>query len=188
MNGVLPLFGRSSATVGILPSIFWAPFQRLQKDRVSILKQNRNLETNSFQLRAENGQPISLPGPHIKVHELVPLIPKTAFKALTISERVYYTFTMTVRIPSIGKVRLIISFDHPELKGNCVVLVTNRLDFTSHEDQGPMSLKGLSHSHTAFIQPQTRSILIKSFHSPAPQIGFENAFGSTLLHLDCLSA
>ncbi len=38
---------------------------------------------------------------------------------------------MTVRIPSIGKVRLVISFDHPELKGNCVVLVTDRLDCTA---------------------------------------------------------
>ena len=51
----------------------------------------------------------------------------------------------------------------------------------SHEDQRPMFLKGLGRSHTVFIQPQELfAILIKSFHWPASQIGFENAFGSTI--------
>lgn len=102
--------------------------QRLKKDWISILKQNRNLETNSFQLRDEKGQPIPMSGPQIKVSELVPLIPKQSFKPITLSDRTYYTFTMTVRIPSIGKVRIVVSFDNSELKGNYVVLVTNRLD------------------------------------------------------------
>ncbi|MBV7330617.1 transposase [Chloroflexi bacterium TSY] len=35
---------------------------------------------------------------------------------------------MTVRIPSIGKVRIVISFDNPELQDNYAVLVTNRTD------------------------------------------------------------
>ncbi|MBV7328395.1 transposase [Chloroflexi bacterium TSY] len=35
---------------------------------------------------------------------------------------------MTVRIPSIGKVCIVISFDNPELQGNYAVLVTNRTD------------------------------------------------------------
>lgn len=107
---------------------FLALIQRLDKDWISILKQNRNLETNSFQLRDEHGQPIALPGDQIKVSELVPLIPKQSFKPITLSDRTYYTFTMTLRIPSIGKVRIVVSFDNPELKGNYVVLVTNRLD------------------------------------------------------------
>ena len=107
---------------------FLALITGLKKDWISILKQNRNLETNSFELRDKNGQPVSLPGTQIKVSELVPLIPKQSFRPITLSGRIYYTFTMTVRIPSIGKVRIVISFDNPELKGNYVVLVTNRLD------------------------------------------------------------
>ncbi|MBV7327533.1 hypothetical protein KFU94_04580 [Chloroflexi bacterium TSY] len=43
---------------------------------------------------------------------------QNAYKPVTIDGRTYYTFTMTVRIPSIGKVRIVISFDNPELQGN----------------------------------------------------------------------
>lgn len=107
---------------------FLAVLQRLHKDWVSILKQNRNLETQSIRLRDQDGKLISFDGPHIKVNELVPLIPHKAYKPITIDARTYYTFTMTVRIPSIGKVRIVVSFDNPDLQGNYVVLVTNRAD------------------------------------------------------------
>jgi SRSO17 transposase len=107
---------------------FLAVLKRLNKDWVSILKQNRNLETNSFQLRDKDGKPLSFDRAQIKVSELVPLIPPHAYKPITIDDRIYYTFTMTVRIPSLGKVRIVVSFNNPELQGNYVVLVTNRTD------------------------------------------------------------
>lgn len=107
---------------------FLAILEQLNKSWVSILKQNRNLETNSIRLRDMDGNPISFDEPHIKVKDLVPLIPQNAYKPITIDGRTFYTFTMTVRIPSIGKVRIVISFDNPELQGNCVALVTNRAD------------------------------------------------------------
>ncbi len=43
-----------------------------QLDWVSLLKKNRKLEVNSFVLRDELGQPMTLKAPHIKVEELVP--------------------------------------------------------------------------------------------------------------------
>lgn len=107
---------------------FLAVLKRLNKNWVSILKHNRNLEANSIRLRDKDGNPISFDGPHIKVNELVPLIPQNAYKPITVGERIYYTFTMTVRIPSIGKVRLVVSFDNPDLRGNYVVLISNRTD------------------------------------------------------------
>jgi SRSO17 transposase len=168
---------------------FLTALQHLQKDWVSILKQNRNLETNSFQLRDENGQPISLPGPHIKVNELLPLIPKTAFKAITVAQRLYYTFSMTVRIPSIGKVRIVISFDNPELNGNGVVLVTNRLDCNAKH----------------ILQTYLRRWPIETFYQDGKQLlgldeyrmrtaqAFQKHWSLvfvaySLLHLDCLTA
>ena len=107
---------------------FLAVLKRLNKDWLSILKQNRNLETNSIHLRDESGKPIAFDRSQIKVSELVPLIPQNAYKPITIDGRTYYTFTMTVRIPSLGKVRIVVSFDNPELQGRYVVLVTNRTD------------------------------------------------------------
>ena len=53
---------------------------RRRKDWISLLKKNRLLETASFQLRDANGWPLKLPGPHIAVEELVPLIPANAYR------------------------------------------------------------------------------------------------------------
>lgn len=107
---------------------FLAVLKRQDKDWVSILKHNRNLETNSIRLRDKDGKPISFDKPSIKVKDLISLIPQNAYKPITFDGRTYYTFTMTVRIPSIGKVRIVVSFDNPELQGNSVVLVSNRTD------------------------------------------------------------
>jgi len=103
----------------------------LEKDWVSMLKRNRNLETNSFVLKDATGQPISFAGPHIKVEELVAHIPASAYRAVTVGEQTYWCFTMTARLPSLGKVRLVISFATADLTGTFVVVVSNRLDWSA---------------------------------------------------------
>jgi hypothetical protein len=101
------------------------------KDWISLLKKNRNLETNSFVLKDVTGKPIRLAGPHIAVEDLVPLIPQTAYQAVTVRETTYWTFTLAVRIAGLGKVRLVVSFKSAELTGTYVVLVTNRADWSA---------------------------------------------------------
>src|SRR5215210_5330409 len=105
----------------------------LEKDWVSMLKRNRNLETNSFVLKDATGQPVSFAGPHIKLEDLVPHIPPTAYRAVTVGEQTYWCFTLTARLPSLGKVRLVISFASAELSGTYVVLVSNRLDWSAQQ-------------------------------------------------------
>jgi SRSO17 transposase len=107
---------------------FLAILKRLNKNWVSILKHNRNLETSSLRLRNKDGNLISFTKPQIQVKDLVPLIPHNAYQPILIADRTYYTFTLTACIPSLGKVRIVVSFDNPELQGNAVVLVTNRAD------------------------------------------------------------
>lgn len=104
-----------------------------QKDWVSLLKHNRNLEVHSFQLKDAQGQPIALPGDHIKVEDLVALIPNCAYREIQVEGQSYWCFTRTVRIASIGKVRVVMSFDNPELRGTYAVLVSNRTDWSAHE-------------------------------------------------------
>jgi hypothetical protein len=99
-----------------------------KKDWVSLLKKNRNLETNSFVLKDAAGKPLPLEGPHIAVEELVPLIPPSAYRAVTVRDKTYWTFTLTVRLPGLGKVRLVVSFKSAEVTGTYVVLVTHRVD------------------------------------------------------------
>jgi hypothetical protein len=102
-----------------------------KKDWISLLKKNRNLETNSFVLKDAAGQPIRLAGPHIAVEDLVPLIPPTAYRAVTIGDHTYWTFTLTVRLPGLGKVRLVVSFQNAELTGTYAVLVSNRVNWNA---------------------------------------------------------
>jgi SRSO17 transposase len=101
------------------------------KDWISLLKKNRNLETNSFVLKDGEGRPIRLTGPHIAVEDLVPLIPPPAYRAVTVRETTYWTFTLAVRIAGLGKVRLVVSFANAELTGTYAVLVSNRADWSA---------------------------------------------------------
>jgi DDE superfamily endonuclease len=102
-----------------------------RKDWISLLKKNRGLETASFHLRDANGWPLKLPSPHIAVEELVPLIPAHAFRPIKVREHIYWCFTLAVRIPGLGKVRLVVSFETEQLTGRCVALVANRVDWSA---------------------------------------------------------
>jgi hypothetical protein len=104
---------------------------RRRKDWVSLLKKNRLLETASFQLRDVNGWAMKLPAPHIAVEELVPLIPANAYRPVTVREQSYWCFTVAVRIPGLGKVRIVVSFEQESLTGRFMVLVTNRVDWSA---------------------------------------------------------
>src|SRR6266853_2409626 len=100
-----------------------------KKDWISLLKKNRNVETHSFVLKDAAGKPLELEGPHMAVEDLVPLIPPTAYHAVTVGDKTYWTFTLAVRLPGLGKVRLVVSFKSAELTGTYVVLVTHRVDW-----------------------------------------------------------
>jgi hypothetical protein len=104
---------------------------RRRKDWISLLKKNRLLETASFHLRDANGWTLKLPGPHIAVEDLVPLIPAPAYRPVKVSGQTYWCFTLGVRIPGLGKVRLVVSFEEESLTGRLVVLVTNRVDWNA---------------------------------------------------------
>lgn len=104
---------------------------KLRKDWVSLLKKNRNLAVNSFTLRDAQGQKVVLAGPHIKGEDLVPRIPRAAYTQVTIGEREYWYFALNLRVPGLGKVRLVISFGTAELTGTSAVLVSNRTDWSA---------------------------------------------------------
>ena len=58
--------------------------ERRRKAWVSILKKNRNIETTSFVLKDDTGQPIELAGPQIAVEELIGHIPASAYRAVRV--------------------------------------------------------------------------------------------------------
>jgi len=167
---------------------FLTILDRLDKDWVSILKHNRNLETQNLRLRDVDGKLISFAGPHIQVEALVPQIPHNAYQSISIHGRIYYTFTMTVRIPSLGKVRLVISFDNPELQGNYVVLVTNRTDCTAKRI---LSTYLLRWPIETFYQDGKQQLGLDEYRMRTAQ-AFQKHWSLvfvaySLLHLDCLT-
>jgi len=95
--------------------------ERRHKAWISTLKRNRNLETASFTLKDARGTVIALPGPHIAVKDLAPLIPPTAYRAVTVGAHTYWRFTLVVRIPGLGKVRLVISFQRQIRRGSAAL-------------------------------------------------------------------
>ena len=101
------------------------------KKWISILKINRNISTNNLRILDQAGQRIQFEQLKIKVEDLSPLIPPSAFKSVEIDGKTYYCFSKNVHIPSLGKVRLVISFDNPDLEGTCAVLVTNHLSWSA---------------------------------------------------------
>jgi hypothetical protein len=104
---------------------------RRRKDWISLLKKNRLLETASFHLRDANGWTLTLPGPHMALEHLVPLIPANAYRPVKVREHTYWCFTLAVRIPGLGKVRIVVSFENEQITGRYVVLVTNRVDWNA---------------------------------------------------------
>jgi len=101
------------------------------KDGISVLKKNRHVETNSFVLKDAMGKPLPLTGPPIAVEELVPLIPRTAYRAVTVRDTTSWTLTLAVRLPGLGTVRLVVSFKNAAWTGTSAVLVTNRVDWSA---------------------------------------------------------
>jgi hypothetical protein len=71
---------------------------------------------------------MTLPGSHIALEDLVPLIPTPAYRPVAIRGHTYWCFTLGVRIPGLVKVRIVVSFSNGQLTGSYVVLVTNRVD------------------------------------------------------------
>jgi hypothetical protein len=76
---------RHKVPVGVVVFAAWSwaedlihVWARRRKAWISLLTTNRLLETASFLRRDANGWTVKLPGPHIAVEELVPLIPATA--------------------------------------------------------------------------------------------------------------
>jgi DDE superfamily endonuclease len=158
-----------------------------KKDGLSLLKQNRNLEPHSFTLKDAEGKPVRLEGPQIAVEDLVPLIPPMAYRAVTVRDTTYGTFTLAVRLPGLGKVRLVVSFKSAELTGTSVVLVTKRVDWDA---QRSMALYLPRWPIETFDQDGTTPLGLDEYrmrHAEAIGKPWCLVFVAyALLHLDCL--
>jgi SRSO17 transposase len=162
---------------------------RRRKDWISLLKTNRLLETASFQLRDVNGWAMKLPGPHLAVADLVPLIPANAYRPVTVQEQTYWCFTLAVRIPGLGKVRIVVSFETEQLTGRSVVLVTNRVDWSAAKIIGlylqrwpTETFYQDSKGHLGFNEYRMRSTQAIGKHWSLVFMAY------SLLHLTCLPA
>src|SRR5579864_5033326 len=158
------------------------------KDWVSLLKKNRNVETNSFVLKNAAGKPIAFSTPHVQMADLVPLIPAAAYRPVTIDDHTYWCFTFTVRLPGLGKVRLVVSFDNPQLTGTYALLVSNRLDWSA---QRILSVYLQRWPVETFYQDSKTNLGLDEYRMRSAQaIGKHWCLvfvAYSFLHLDCLA-
>jgi len=85
------------------------------KDWISMLKSNRKLIIKNEK---------------IAVAEYIKTIPHMSYRHLkTKGGKFYWVFTKVVHVCSLGKVRIVISYDNKTLKGDPAVLVTNRKEW-----------------------------------------------------------
>ncbi len=158
-------------------------------DWVSLLKKNRKLEVASFTLRDVHGRKVVVAGPHIKVEELVPLIPHSAYQKITIADTPYWYFALNVAVPGLGRVRLVISFDNAEVTGTSAVLISNRTDWSAKKimmtylQRWPIeTFYQDSKGHLGLNEYRMRSAEAVQKHWCLVFVAY------SLLHLDCLPA
>lgn len=100
-----------------------------ERDYISILKRDRKIKTDSFQLHDEHDEPIVFEKTTLQVKEFVEHIPKSSFQEEKINDKSYWCFSISVTLATLGRVRIVVSYDNEELSGTYVVLVTNRTDW-----------------------------------------------------------
>jgi len=85
------------------------------KDWISVLKSNRIL---------------LIKGQRVPLSQFIASLPKEAFKKINLKNgKCYWVFTKSVKLPKIGKVRIVISYTNQQLSGDPMTLVTNRRDW-----------------------------------------------------------
>jgi hypothetical protein len=67
----------------------------------------------------------------IQLQEYLGTIPANAYRRTQVHEHIYWTFTKTLTFKSLRcrKLRMVASFDNPDLKGDCFLVVTHRRDW-----------------------------------------------------------
>ena len=158
------------------------------KGGMSVLKKNRKLWTQSLKMNDAQGQRLTFKESEIKVEDLGPLRPKTVYEPVKINdETTYYATTFTAQIPTLGQVRLVISFADPACQGRYAVLVTRQMHWEAKRIlrascgrfQIEVGYKD-SKQHLAFSDYQCRT-------APAIQKHWYLVFGAYgLLRLDLL--
>ena len=105
-----------------------AVIKQHHKGWISILKYNRKLWTAGLRINDAQGHRLEFATDEIKVEDLVPLIPRSAYQAVKVSdETTYYATTFTAVIPTLGKVRIVVSFADAECQKSYAVLVTRQM-------------------------------------------------------------
>lgn len=85
------------------------------KDWISVLKSNRN---------------VMIKNQKMSVSDYIKTIPKSCYRQIkTKGGNFYWVFSKVVHVCSLGKVRLVISYNNNKLTGDPVIFVTNRKDW-----------------------------------------------------------
>ncbi len=101
-----------------------------QQNWINLLQQNWVVEVYNLSLLSASYETNSLKHRHIRVEGIVSLTAQAPYQRLVVAQQAYSCYTCCLHIAGLGRVRLVIAFDHPERTGNYGVLLTNCLTWS----------------------------------------------------------
>jgi hypothetical protein len=95
-------------------------------DWMSLLHPNWQINLSSCRLLGVEDEVLPNTA-YLSISNLVPLTLKAPYQSIIVYEQTYWTYTFCSQVIGLGRVRIVIKFDNPQLIGEYTVLVTNRL-------------------------------------------------------------
>lgn len=112
---------------GSMSSLIVDQLEELQRNWIGTLGFEWELDPSGGSwgaAEAKEGKPRSL-----TLHQLIASIQPSRYESIVIGQT-YWVHTVCLRVVGLGRVRLVLCFDNPELVGKCIVLATDRLDWS----------------------------------------------------------
>lgn len=98
---------------------------------------------------------------YLTLRELIPLTLQLGYEPVTIKQQTCWVYTVCSRVAGLDRVRLVFSFYNPHLTKECVVLATNRLDWSPRK----VVTQGLQHFFPEYLKTEPNYKRTLSFSS-----------------------
>jgi hypothetical protein len=100
----------------------------LQRNWIGVLWPDWKIDSSGCNLAVAEAKDSELRD--LTLHQLISLTQQSGYE-LTEIDQEYWIHTLCLRVAGLGRLRLVLCFNNPELISECIVLATNRLDWLS---------------------------------------------------------
>lgn len=98
-----------------------------QRNWIGVLWPDWKIDSSGCSLKVAEGEDVQTR--ELTIHQLISLTQQSRYEPVEIDQE-YWIHTRCLRVVGLGRLRLVLCFDNPELIGECAVFATNRLDWS----------------------------------------------------------